>query len=188
MANEKTPGGYNGKILRVNLTTGKITIEEIDDAFCRKYLGGAGFIAYYLLKELKQGVDALGPDNKLIFAAGPLTGIRLSGCARHCVGAKSPLTNTIAKSAAGEFWGAELKAAGFDGYIGKPVDAYTLAAEVNFWFEGPDFQKRHEYRPAQTFDPKNYSDNFLTYVGDFNGDGWPDVLYVPIPGTDAYWY
>ncbi len=57
-----------------------------------------------------------------------------------------------------------------------------------FWFEGPDFQKRHEYRPAQTFDPKNYSDNFLTYVGDFNGDGWPDILCVPFPGKEAYWY
>ena len=53
----------------------------------------------------------------MIFATGPLTGIRLSGSARHCVGAKSPLTNTIAKSEAGEFWGPELKAAGFDAVI-----------------------------------------------------------------------
>ena len=57
-----------------------------------------------------------------------------------------------------------------------------------FWFEGPDFQKRHEYRPAKTFDPKGYSDNFLTYVGDFNGDGWPDILCVPFPGAECYWY
>ena len=147
MANEKTAGGYNGKILRVNLSNSNITIEEIDDAFCRKYLGGAGFIAYYLLKELKAGVDALGPDNKLIFAAGPLTGIRLSGCARHCVGAKSPLTNTIAKSEAGEFWGAELKSAGFDGVIiegkaEKPVclsiidGQASLKDAVKLWGKG----------------------------------------------------
>jgi len=57
-----------------------------------------------------------------------------------------------------------------------------------YWYEGPDFQKRHEIRPPKAFDPKDYSDNFLTYTGDFNGDGWPDVLYVPWPGTDAYWY
>ncbi len=57
-----------------------------------------------------------------------------------------------------------------------------------FWFEGPDFQKRHEYRPAKTFDPKDYSDNFLTFTGDFNGDGWPDILCVPFPGKEAYWY
>ncbi len=57
-----------------------------------------------------------------------------------------------------------------------------------FWYEGPDFQKKHEIRPPQAYDPKNYSDNFLTFTGDFNGDGWPDVLYIPMPGADAYWY
>jgi HEAT repeat protein len=57
-----------------------------------------------------------------------------------------------------------------------------------FWFEGPDFQKRHEYRPAKTFDPKGYSDNFLTFTGDFNGDGWTDILCVTFPGKEAFWY
>jgi aldehyde:ferredoxin oxidoreductase len=114
---ETIPGGYNGKILRVNLSTNSIATEEIREPFCRKYLGGAGFVAYFLWKELQNGVDPLGPDNKLVFATGPLTGIKLSGCARHCVGAKSPLTNGIAKAEAGEFWGSELKSAGFDAVI-----------------------------------------------------------------------
>jgi hypothetical protein len=57
-----------------------------------------------------------------------------------------------------------------------------------FWYEGPDFTKRHEIHPPKAFDPNGYSDNFLTYTGDFNGDGWPDVLYVPYPGAEAYWY
>jgi len=57
-----------------------------------------------------------------------------------------------------------------------------------FWFEGPDFKIKHEIRPPQAFDPHGYSDNFLTYTGDFNGDGWPDVLYVGYPGKEAYWY
>ena len=57
-----------------------------------------------------------------------------------------------------------------------------------YWFEGPDFQKKHEIRPPKAFDPKGYSDNFLTFTGDFNGDGWPDVFYVPFPGGEAYWY
>ena len=57
-----------------------------------------------------------------------------------------------------------------------------------FWYEGPDFQKKHEIRPPKEFDPKGYSDAFLTFTGDFNGDGWSDVLYVPFPGQDAYWY
>ncbi len=111
------PGGYNGKILRVDLTREKITTEQIDGAFCRKYLGGAGFIAHYLLAEVNPGIDPLGPENKLIFALGPLTGLSLGGCARHTVGGKSPLTGGVAKSEAGEHWGSQLKRAGFDGLI-----------------------------------------------------------------------
>jgi hypothetical protein len=57
-----------------------------------------------------------------------------------------------------------------------------------YWYEGPDFQKKHEIYPPVAFDPHHYSNNFLTFTGDFNGDGWLDVLYVPFPGTDAYWY
>jgi hypothetical protein len=57
-----------------------------------------------------------------------------------------------------------------------------------FWYEGPDFQKKHEIRPPKEYDPKDYSDNFLTYAGDFNGDGLPDILYAPFPGTEAFWY
>ncbi len=110
-------GGYNGKILRVNLSNRTISAEDIDGRFCRKYLGGAGFVNYFLLKELAPGVDPLSPDNKLVFAAGPLTGLSLPGSGRHCVGGKSPLTGGIAKAEAGEFWGAELKRAGFDAVI-----------------------------------------------------------------------
>jgi aldehyde:ferredoxin oxidoreductase len=109
--------GYNGKVLRANLSKGMLTAEPIDEAFCRKYLGGAGFISYYLWKELPQGIDPLGPDNKLIFALGTATGFPLAGSGRHCVGAKSPLTGGIAKSEPGGFWGAELKRAGFDAII-----------------------------------------------------------------------
>jgi hypothetical protein len=57
-----------------------------------------------------------------------------------------------------------------------------------WWFEGPDFTKKHEIYAPKPFDPHNYSNNFLTFTGDFNGDGWLDVLQVPYPGTDAYWY
>ncbi len=109
--------GYNGKILRVNLTDNITSVTEIDEQFCRKYLGGAGFIAYYLWHELKPGVDALSPDNKLIFALGPISGLLLPGAARNCIGAKSPLTGGVAKAEVGGFWMAELKRAGFDAII-----------------------------------------------------------------------
>lgn len=57
-----------------------------------------------------------------------------------------------------------------------------------FWFAGPEFRERQEIRPATKFDPRGYSDNFLTYAADFNGDGWLDVFYVPHPGTEGFWY
>ena len=109
--------GYAGKILRVNLTSGRTSCETPDEGFYRRYFGGTGFIAYYLLKELPKGVDPLGPDNKLIFALGPMTGHPLAGSGRNSVGAKSPLTGGIGFSEAGGFWGAELKKAGFDAVI-----------------------------------------------------------------------
>jgi len=110
-------GGYNGKILRVNLSNKSATTESIDELFCRRYIGGAGFVTYYLWKELKPGIDALAPGNKLIFALGPVSGLLLPGAARSCVGAKSPLTGGIAKSEAGGFWASELKRSGYDAVI-----------------------------------------------------------------------
>ncbi|MAF85360.1 MAG: aldehyde ferredoxin oxidoreductase [Dehalococcoidales bacterium] len=133
---KQLPGGYNGKILRVNLSDNGISVETIDELFCRKYLGGAGFVSYFLWKELKQGIDPLGADNKLILALGPVTGVSLPGSGRHCVGAKSPLTGGIAKSEVGEFWGSELKLAGYDAIIiegrsAKPVYLWIHDGEAS---------------------------------------------------------
>jgi aldehyde:ferredoxin oxidoreductase len=109
--------GYNGKILRVDLTTSNISVEEPDENFYRRYFGGSGFISYYLLKELKGGEDPLGPENRLIFATGPLTGVPVSGTGRNSVGAKSPLTNGHGNAEVGGFWGSELKHAGYDAIV-----------------------------------------------------------------------
>ena len=79
-----------GKLLRINLSQSSVSEEKLDDSFYRKYLGGTGFIAYYLLKELPPGIDPLGPDNKLIFATGPVTGTSMIASGRNGVGAKHP--------------------------------------------------------------------------------------------------
>ena len=101
----------------MNLSNNNISVKTTDEMFCRRYFGGAGFIAYYLMRVLKPGTDPLSPDNKLIFAAGPVTGVPLSGSGRNCVGAKSPLTGGFGKSEVGGYWGAELKHAGYDAII-----------------------------------------------------------------------
>jgi aldehyde:ferredoxin oxidoreductase len=109
--------GYTSKILRVDLRSEKISVLKQDEGFYRRYFGGRGFIAYFLLKELEPRIDPLSPENKLIFACGPVTGVPASGCGRNSIGAKSPLTNGYGEAEAGGFWGAELKRAGFDAVI-----------------------------------------------------------------------
>jgi len=75
-------GGYNGKIRWVDLSTFSLVDEPLTYELARKYIGGAGLIAYFLYKELEAGVGALGPRNKLIFALGPVTGLSLPGASR----------------------------------------------------------------------------------------------------------
>lgn len=109
--------GFNGKMLRVNLTGGRISVEEPSEDYYARYLGGRGFIIEKLLTEVPPGADPLGPDNKLIFALGPITGHPLPGSGRNSIGAKSPLTDAYGESEVGGFWGAELKRAGYDAII-----------------------------------------------------------------------
>src|SRR6266566_4152996 len=84
--------GYWNKILHVDLGDRRTWIEEPGDAFFRRYAGGRGLIAHYLLKYVPKGADALGPENILVIAPGVITGAPVPGAGRHSVGAKSPLT------------------------------------------------------------------------------------------------
>jgi aldehyde:ferredoxin oxidoreductase len=122
--------GYNGKILRVNLTTGTIATEMPDDVFYRTYFGGSGIIGYYLLKEVPKGTDPLGPENKLIFAPGVVTGAPIAGSGRNSVGAKSPLTGGYGEADVGGFFGAELKRAGYDAIIVEGKAAGPVYLEI----------------------------------------------------------
>jgi aldehyde:ferredoxin oxidoreductase len=106
--------GYCGKFLRINLRSGKIEKENLDMEIARKFIGGRGLGSYVLSQEVSPTVDAFSPENKIIIAAGPLTGTQAPASGRHMVVTKSPLTGTIASSNSGGFWGAELKKAGYD--------------------------------------------------------------------------
>ncbi|MFL7893320.1 MAG: aldehyde ferredoxin oxidoreductase family protein [Anaerolineales bacterium] len=111
--------GYNGKILHVDLTSGSLTVEEPEEAFYRKYMGGSALAMYYLLKELPAGVEPLGSENVLVLALSVLTGAAISGQSRMTAAAKSPLTGGIGDSQGGGFFPAELKFAGFDAVVIK---------------------------------------------------------------------
>lgn len=110
-------GGYNGKLIRVDLTKGTIKVENLDMEMAGKYIGGRGIGTKILTDEVSPKVDALSPENKLIFMTGPLSGTNTPTGGRYMVITKSPLTGTVACSNSGGYWGAELKFAGYDGII-----------------------------------------------------------------------
>ena len=113
------PYGYHGKVLMIDLTSGKIEVETPDDSIYRRYMGGSALAAYYLLRELKPGVDPLGPDNILVFACSVINGTPTAGTTRYTVTAKSPLTGAYGEAEAGGWWAPEFKAAGFDAVVFK---------------------------------------------------------------------
>lgn len=124
-----------GRILKINLTTRQITVEEKAEEFMRMYLGGGTIGAYYLLNEMPPSADPLGPDNLLVFAGSVVSGAPVSGLSRYTVSARSPLTGLIGDSQAGGNFAVELLSAGFvaiviTGKAGQPVYLLVKDGEV----------------------------------------------------------
>lgn len=120
--------GWTGKILRADLTTGKLTEIPTSD-YTEKFIGGTGIIAKIAWDELPPKVGALDPENKLILMTGPMAGTIVPAAARVHIGCISPMsypTEDYIRTNFGGHWGAELKFAGYDGIIvqgkaAKPV-------------------------------------------------------------------
>lgn len=119
---------WTGKVLRVDLTRGEVNEEALNMDWAADYIGQRGLATRYLFEETDPRCDALGPDNKLIFATGPLTGTTVSTGGRYSIITKSPLTGAVACSNSGGFIGAELKMAGWDMIIfeGRAQSPVTL--------------------------------------------------------------
>ncbi len=118
--------GWIGKLLRVNLSTGKVSTEPLDPSLAKDYLGARGLGTKFLVDEVDPKVDPLSPENKLIFAPGPMTGSFAPSAGRYNVVTKGALTGAIAAANSGGVWGPELKFAGYDALIvegaaAKPV-------------------------------------------------------------------
>jgi len=109
--------GYAGKILRVDLTEGGIQYDPLKEEMIQNFLGGAGFSTSIVYNEVLPLTPPLSPQNKLVFAIGPVTGTTWIGSSRWVVAAKSPLTGIWGEADCGGFWGAELKHAGFDAIV-----------------------------------------------------------------------
>lgn len=125
------PNGYWGKILRVDLSSGRISTDLPDEKFYRKYLGGRGIVAHYLLKEVPSKCDPLGPENILVFAPSVLTGTGIPGSGRNSAGAKSPLTGAFGEGEGGGDWGVKLRWAGYDGLVVTGVSENPVYLWIN---------------------------------------------------------
>ncbi len=174
--------GWNRKVLRVNLTAGTCTPEPLNMAWANDYLGSRGLASKYLVSEIDPKVDPLSPDNKLIMATGPLTGTMASTGGRYTVVTKGALTNAIACSNSGGFFGAEMKFAGwdmiiFEGKSPKPVYLYVendkaeLRDAAHLW--GKTCWQTEEMIKASHQDP-------LIRVSSIGGAGENQVLFACI--------
>jgi aldehyde:ferredoxin oxidoreductase len=109
--------GWTGRILDIDLSTGIIRTQALDEEMARLYLGGRGLGARLLWDLVGPEVDPLAPANVLIFAAGPLTATGYQTSNRFSVSTKSPLTGTVLDANSGGFWGMQFKKTGYDALI-----------------------------------------------------------------------
>ena len=118
--------GYWKKLLKINLTSGKIETEDIPGEIIAKYLGAKGIGTYYFIKDFKKSVDPFSPENRIVLATGPFQGTEILSSGRFAVTTKSPLTGIFLDSYCGGMFGPGLKCCGFDlviieGKAEKPV-------------------------------------------------------------------
>ena len=141
--------GYAGRILYVDLTTGKTRAEKLNEEIARKYIGGIGIGMKLWLANSKAGVDAFDPENPLVLALGPVSGTMFpTGGNGHAFISKSPATNGVGEAVSHGTFGAELKRAGYDavvltGKAERPVylwiddDSVQLLDAASIWGKSP---------------------------------------------------
>lgn len=157
--------GYTGSVLRINLTSGKISTQELTEGFAATYLGGRGFASRILYDEIKRETDPLSPENLLIFATGPLNATAWPQSGRHTVAARSPLTGIWGESHSGGSWGAKLRFAGHDAI----VVGGRSESPVYLWIN----EGRAEIRSAKGIwgnDSRTSNDMIKEDVGDRNAE------------------
>ena len=109
--------GFMGKLLIVDLTSGRIATEPLDEGMARQFVGGASWACRYLYDKIGPNTDPLGPGNPLLFVTGPLVGTAAPLCGRYEVCARSPLTGLWGESNSGGNFGPYLRFAGYDGIL-----------------------------------------------------------------------
>jgi len=145
--------GWTGNFLRVDLTRKKAVAEPYDSHLALSFIGGRGFAAKILWNELTPGIDPLSPENKLVFAAGPLTGLGVPNSGKLVVAAKSPLTGGYGDGNLGTSGGIEMRKAGYDAVIieGKAETPVILHIKKKV----AEFVDAKDFWGLTTFDTEN---------------------------------
>jgi len=111
------PYGYAGRILRINLSNGTLSNENLDSDFQKKFIGGAGFGARYLYQENPDNIEWSDPQNRIVLANGPLSDTVVRGSGTICATSKGPMTNLAGSSQGNGYIGAFLKSCRYDGIV-----------------------------------------------------------------------
>ncbi len=109
--------GYMGKVLHVDLSSGRLWDEPLKEEITRIFVGGSGLAARIIYDMVDRNTDPLGPQNPLVFMTGPLVGTAMPSAGRYSVCALSPLTRIWGEANSGGFFGPELRFAGYDGIV-----------------------------------------------------------------------
>jgi aldehyde:ferredoxin oxidoreductase len=139
--------GYAGTMLEVDLTSGRVAKKPLPEYLARDYIGGRGFVARLLWEKIGRGTDALGPENLLVIATGPLSGHLVPASGKTHFGTKSPATGGYADSNMGGHFGPALKYAGYDililsgraprpSYLFIEDEAVELRSAEAYWGQG----------------------------------------------------
>ncbi|MEB3759429.1 MAG: aldehyde ferredoxin oxidoreductase family protein [Desulfurococcales archaeon] len=129
--------GWNGKILWIDLSRKETKVVKYPQGWAKEYLGGRGLAVRLLWEYMPPGADPLGPDNLLIFAVGPLTGLTVPSSGKLVVAAKSPLTGGYGDGNIGSWASYHIRKAGYDAVVfqgasDKPVVVYVENDKVEF--------------------------------------------------------
>lgn len=171
--------GYAGRLLKLNLTQSRATVEPIDNSTLVDYVGGKGLGAKFFFEGADLKKDPYDASNPLIFTAGPVNGLAFSGAAKFCAVFKSPLTGVWGESQCGGYFAPHLKNAGYDAMIvrgksKKPVyllvneDQIEIKSANHLWrkdtFETEDIIKKDDGRDFQVLSIGPAGENLVRYA------------------------
>ncbi len=146
--------GFFNRLLRINLSKQKTTVEPIPESVLRSYLGGKGLGTYLLLKENPPRIDPFSPENRLIFTLGPLADTPFYGSSRYAVFTKSPQTGIYSESYSGGKPTLAFSRAGYDAIIIEGKSDHPIFLEVSdknaVFHDASDLWGRETYESEET--------------------------------------